>query len=462
MIVAVAATLTSCIEDGFTTSSAHQPAFSADTISLGETFTLTPTPTTRFTVYNRHDKMLNISTISLSDDSGNLFRLNVDGMSGRSFSNVEIRPNDSIFVYVEATLPENNADAPLLIERHLDFVTNGVKRTVVLSLQGQDVIRCNDMTITADTRFTANKPYLVTDTLRVAPGKTLTLDAGARIYFHSGAALKVEGTLIANGTPEKPVEMIGDRTGNVASNIPYELMSGQWGGIYFASSSRDNQMSYCSIRNSADGITLDPIDSGDDAALTLVNCQVRNTTNYVIDSRHANLRLLGCELADASSGILHLVGGSHIVNHCTISNNYLFTALGGPAIQFDHINADSDDASGRRLLSAAFSNSIIYGLGLELSHGDLSDTDVIFTRCLFGSEGSDDDNFINCIWGEDPLYYTVRNEYLFDYRLQPESPAIGASEASLDVYGIACDRYGEPYATPADLGAYVYVKPRQL
>lgn len=450
----------SCIEDGFTTSSSDQPAFSTDTLKMGETFTLTPTPTQRFTVYNRHDKMLNIASISLRDDSDNLFRLNVDGMTGRQFSNVEIRPNDSIFVFVEATLPETGENMPLTYERHLDFVTNGVTRSVVLSLTGQDVVRCNGLTIARDARWTADKPYLIFDTLRVAPGVTLTLSEGTKLHFHSEAAMKIEGTLIAEGTAGKPVEMTGDRSGNVASNIPYELMSGQWGGIYFASTSRNNRLSYCSIRNSSDGLTLRPIESGDAPALTLTDCVVRNTTNYVVDACHANVRLVGCELAEASNGILRLVGGNHHVNHCTIANNYLFTALGGPAVQFEHVDSESDDGSGLPLLKALFTNSIIYGLGTEFSHGDLTGTSVVVNRCLLRSSGSDDDNFINCIWDEDPLYYTVRSDYYFDYRLQPESPAIGASDPALDIYGLTADPYGVALSTPADLGAYSFVAPQ--
>lgn len=453
--------MTSCIEDGFTTSSSDQPTFSADTLKMGETFTLTPTPTQRFTVYNRHDKNINISSISLRDDAENLFRLNVDGITGRQFNNVEIRPNDSIFVFVEATLPEIGDNMPLTFERHLDFVTNGVTRSVVLSLTGQDVVRCNGLTIEKDTRWTDEKPYLIFDTLRVSPGVTLTISAGAKLHFHSEAAMKVEGTLVAEGTAEKPVTMTGDRSGNVASNIPYELMSGQWGGIYFASSSRDNRLSYCSIRNSSDGLTLEPIESGKLPALTLTDCVIRNTTNYVVDARHANVKIVGCELAEASNGILRLVGGDHVINHCTIANNYLFTALGGPAVQFEHIDADSDDGSGRPMLSALFTNSIIYGLGTEFSHGDLTGTSVLINRCLMRSSGTDDDNFINCIWDEDPLYYTVRSDYYFDYRLQPESPAIGASDPALDIYGLSADPYGVSLTSPADLGAYVFVAPKE-
>lgn len=459
----VATMLSSCIEDGYTASPNDQPAFSTDTLRMGELFTLDGSPTRRFTVYNRHDKILNISSISLRDDAEGYFRLNVDGFSGKSFNDIEIRPNDSIFVFVEATLAENGRDDLIEIDRHLDFITNGVTSTVVLNAQGQDVVRYEGITITENTVWDARKPYLIGDTVRVAPGVTLTIASGSRLRMKEKSAIKVEGTLRVNGTVDAQVEITGHRNGNVASSIPYELMSGQWGGIYFTPASRDNYMTYASIRNSSDGLTLRAAQNGGAPDITLVNCQVRNTTNYVIDAYNANIKAVGCELADASQGILHLVGGNHIFNHCTIANYYLFSVLGGPAVQLAHLNADDADeeSEGFPYIKADFTNSIIYGNGTDISHGDLTGTDVRLRRCILKSTGSDDDNFIDCLWDTDPLYYTVRNEYYFDYRVQPESPAIGAADSSLDIYGFNADRYGEAVHNPADLGAYTFVAPKE-
>lgn len=459
----VSVAFTSCIEDSFTSSPSDQPAYSVDTLKMGEAYTLEGTPTHRFTVYNRHDKMLNISSIMLRDDANGYFRLNVDGISGREFSNVEIRPNDSIFVFVEATLPENGSELPTEVESHLDFLTNGVTTTVVLNVIGQDAVRYRGLTIAADTQWSPGRPYIIYDTLRVAEGATLTLLPGARLRFHDKAAMKVDGTLRSEGTPEAPVEFTGDRTGGVVSTIPYELMSGQWGGIYFTSNSRGNYLTHTSIRNSTNGIALSPADTGGNPALTLRNCQIRNTKNYIIDACHANVTAVGCEFTDASQGILNLVGGTHIMNHCTIANYYLFTALGGPAIQFAHLNPEEADeeSAGRPYINADFTNCIIYGNGTDLSHGKLENTGITIRRCLLKSAGSDDEQFIECLWDTDPLYYTVRNEYHFDYRLRPESPAIGAADGAYDVYGFTADRYGVAVASLADLGAYAYVAPAE-
>ncbi|MDE6282772.1 MAG: hypothetical protein K2L97_02150, partial [Muribaculaceae bacterium] len=129
-MLAMSVSLTSCIEDGVSTSSADQPVFSTDTVRLGSLLTLGPSPTSRFVVYNRHDRIINISDISFRDDDAGQFRMNVDGLSGRRFSNIEIRPNDSIFVFVEATLAENGKNLPVEVLAHIDFRVNGVTSSV--------------------------------------------------------------------------------------------------------------------------------------------------------------------------------------------------------------------------------------------------------------------------------------------------------------------------------------------
>ena len=186
----VAVMLSGCIEDGFTSSPADQPTFSTDTLDMGMVFTEAGTPTHSFTVYNRASKNLLISSIGLRDGS-QVFRLNVDGISGRTFQNVEIRPNDSIFVLVEATLPPNGQNTPIEISDRLDFVTNGVRQTVVLRADGQDILRHRGLVIGSDTRLSAEKPYQIFDSLVVEEGARLTLDPGVILYFHDKASLRV-------------------------------------------------------------------------------------------------------------------------------------------------------------------------------------------------------------------------------------------------------------------------------
>ncbi len=450
--------VTSCIEDGITTSASDQPAFSTDTLKMGTVFTQEGTPTSSFKVYNRHDKILNISTIAIREGNG-IFRLNVDGMSGKSFYNVEIRPNDSIYVFVEATLPPNGTGSLVSINEHLDFTTNGVTTTVVLNADGQDVSRKHGEVIASDTRWGADMPYQIFDSLIVDEGATLTIDAGARLYFHDKAYMEVRGTLITEGTAEKPVNFTGDRQGNVVNGIPYELMSGQWRGLTFTPTSHSNRLVHTSIRNTEYGVQVDSTTTVTDSpTLYMLNCQLRNSTIFSLIATHSNITAIGCEIAEAASGTVYLRGGKHVFNHCTFANYYLFSALGGPIIGLAHIDSDSDDGTGRPYMTADFTNSIIYGNGTDISHGDLIGTAVTLRRCLLKSEGSNDENFIDCLWGKDPLYHTVREQYIFDYRLKAGSPAIGAANAELTLPEATTDIQGKERGATPDLGAYVYAQ----
>ncbi|MDE6361199.1 MAG: hypothetical protein K2L39_08265 [Muribaculaceae bacterium] len=455
------AILTSCIEDGVSTSASDQPAFSTDTVRMGSLLTLGPSPTNRFIVYNRHGKVMNISDIAFRDDDAGQFRINVDGMSGRRFSNVEIRPNDSIFVFVEATLAENGKNLPVEVLAHIDFRVNGVTSSMPVKAYGQDVTR-----LSGDTRFSGtaslspDRPYLVNDSIVVEEGATLTLPAGTRLMMHDRAEIIVHGTLLVNGTVENPVEITGDRSGFVAASIPYEVMSGQWGGIRFSPTSSANEIHGASIRNSERGIVLDHCGgSRATPALVLHNSVVRNTKNYVVEAVHSSLTAVGCELSDASLGILRLVGSEHLVSHCTLGNYYLFTAIGGPALRLEHVDPeeetdDTEDSELPWMSDTEIHNTIIYGLGPDLSHGDLEGLPVTLLNCLLKSAGSDDQNFINCLWDTDPLFGVDRDNYIFDYRVGADSPAIGAGDTDRRYPLAETDMLGAPRLPLPTVGAY--------
>ena len=235
--------LSGCIEDGFSDSGSDQPSFSVDTLHMGTLLTEQPSTTQRFVVYNRASKGMMISRVGLSGPAASMFRLNVDGFTGREFSNVEIRANDSIFIFVEATLPPNERDIPVTVEASLDFVTNGVQRSLPVVAHGRDVTRLRGVVLREDTHLTAGKPYQVFDSLVVAPGATLTIEPGAEFMFHDGAMLVVRGSLKAIGDPGREIVFAGARTGNVAAEISFDIMSRQWTGLFFTAGSVDNALS---------------------------------------------------------------------------------------------------------------------------------------------------------------------------------------------------------------------------
>ncbi len=459
MLAAVA--LTSCIEDDFTTSSSDTLEFSVDTLAFDTVLTEEGTATRRFTVYNRHKKMLNISSITLDGNTGGRFYVNVDGVSGSSFSNVEIRGEDSILVFVEATLDPTGNDLPIEIEDKMRFITNGVEQQVVITAWGQDATRLHAPTIDTDTHLSGIKPYVIYDTMRVAEGVTLTLDAGTTLMFHDKAAMVVDGTLLTMGQQGNEINLRGDRLDNVVGGTDYDIMSGQWGGIIFTAASTGNEMRYTYMRGSSSGITVDSTGI-DSRKLYLFNSVLHNSSSSVLTSHHAWVEAEGCEFSDAPNAVVSLTGGYARFAQCTFANYYLFDVVRGSILTLAYLLPDESDGN-TPLMDAHFDNCIIYGNASEISPGDLTGSSVLVRNCLFGSQGSDDNNFLNCVWEGDPLFFTVREKYLFDYRLKNESDAIGTGDPSLCPAEAATDRYGVNRYVHGniDIGAYTWVEQKE-
>ena len=450
---------TACIEDDFTTSSSDVLEFSCDTLAFDTVFTELGTPTKRFTVYNRHKKMINISSVKFEGTNGGRFYLNVDGMTGEEFHNVEIRGEDSIFVFVEAYIDPTNKNNPIEIKDNVQFVTNGVTQCVLVTAWGQDVVRKYGEVIESDTRFTAEKPYVIFDSLVVNEGATLSIDPGVTLCFHDNAYIDVRGTLNAIGTQKAPITLRGDRTDNVVGDIDFDIMSGQWGGVYISPESFDNEMQYVLMRGSAYGVYADSCGVLDRRKLHLYNSVLHNATNSVITSFYSWIDAEGTEFSDAGGNVAALVGGKIRFVNCTLANYYLFSAIRGAILGLGYVLPE-DEVKDVPLMDAKFDNCVIYGISNDINIGDLTNSNVYLRNCLLKSAGEDDDNFINCVWDADPLFYTVREDYIFDYRLKNEIQAIGKGDASLCPQSAAIDRYGVNRfeRDSVDIGAYVWVE----
>lgn len=449
----------SCISDDFTESSNVRLKFSTDTVAFDTVFTDLGTPTARLKVFNPEKKSVNISSIRFKKEDSN-FTLNVDGVSGRDFHDVEIRGGDSIFIFIECFIPENQASKPFLIEDKLEFITNGTTQDVVVEAYGRNVTRLRNMRISSGMTLTAEQPYVIFDTLRVAPGATLTIEPGAQLLFHDKAALLVEGTLIARGEPGKMIDMRGDRLDNVLPDVGYDILSGQWRGIRFTPESFGNELHYVDMRSTNEGLRIDSCGVTDRSKLLLVNSWLHNSEGCALNSKYARVDAYGCVFSEAADAVVSLSGGIHTFTQCTLSNYYLFSAISNPLLCLYHLFPDDLTADpANPLMEAAFRNCILYGLPGDLNCGDLKGSNVFLDYCLLKSTGSNDDNFRDCLWDKDPLFYTVRSDYYFNYRLQPESPAIGAGDGAFLTPLVMTDMDGYERKNPPTLGAYVFTPP---
>lgn len=446
----------SCISDDFTTDPSSTLVFSRDTVNFGAVFTDLNTPTARLVVKNPNSKGVNISKIGFEDPE-TPFRLNVDGVSGYDFHDVEIRGRDSIYLFIECYINSDDSNELRKVSDRLRFETNGVSQTVEVEAWAWNVNRLKGITVTEDTRLTSERPYIIFDSLTVERGATLSVDPGVMMLFHDKAKMTVRGRLLAEGTPEKMIWMRGDRLDDVLPDVGYDILAGQWGGVEIARESFGNRLEYIDMRSTVFGLKIDSCGDISANKLTLVNSWLHNSQGNALRSEYSHVDAFGCCFSEAAGAVVSLTGGKHKFVQCTIANAYLFSSLYQPNLMLTNCLPEDADGNEEPLMSASFENCIIWGeIGDPLEPGDLTGSDVFFRDVLLKAEGSDDDNFINCLWNEDPLYYTIRSDYYFNYRLQPESPAIGrgnasyvTSECEIDMDGVARLANGAPA-----LGAY--------
>lgn len=451
---------TSCISDSISTSPSDILTFSRDTVNFDTVFTDLGTPTARLVVSNRAKKGIKITSIRLKNPDSN-FQINVDGMSGKTFHDVEIWREDSIFLFIECFIPETQGNEPYRVEDELEFVTNGVTQTVLLEAYGQNVTRLRKARITSDTRLSAERPYVVFDSLVVDKGATLSIDPDVRLLFHDGAELIVHGCLNASGEPGKLIQMRGDRLDNVLPNVGYDILAGQWDGIRISPESFGNKIDYVDMRSTKNGLRVDSC-SDPRLKLTIRNSWLHNSQGHAVESRYANIEAIGVCFSEAANAVVSLSGGTNRFIQCTIANNYLFSAITEPLLCLHHSlpkHAEENPDNPNPLMDASFENCIIYGLAKDLNEGDFTDSNVYFRNVSLKSEGNDDDHFISCMWECDPLFLTDRPRYYFNYHVQPDSPVIGMGNpqfvtqpALIDIDGN--DRLSSTSTGAPTLGAY--------
>lgn len=448
----------SCIDDSMTTSSSDILTFSRDTVNFDTVFTDVGTPTARLIVSNRAKKGINISSIRFRRDDTE-FTLNVDGVSGKEFHDVEIRGNDSIYVFIECFIPETQGASPGLRADELEFVTNGVTQTVRVEAYGQNVTRLDRLIVSNDMTLTAEQPYVVFGDLNVEKGATLRIEPGAMVLFHDGASLTVDGRLEAIGEAGKLIHMRGDRLDNVLPDVGYDILAGQWNGVRIGAGSFGNRMEYVDMRSTKEGLVLDSCNNMDQRKLTLVNSWLHNSQGDVLSSKFARVEAYGCCFSEAAGSVVNLTGGNHRFIQCTFANNYLFSAIRGSLLQLGHCLPDHAAEHNLPLMKASFENCILYGLCPDLNVDDFAGSEVFFRYVSFKSTGENDDNFLDCLWDTDPMFLTDRPIYYFNYRLKNDSPVKSAgnpayvvTETRRDMYGVDRLSDGNP-----SLGAFQFV-----
>ena len=463
----------SCKDDSFTSDSSYKLIFSTDILSFDTVFTSVVTPTKRIMVYNSTSENIRIESIVLFSNR-NCFQVNVNGKSGNVFQNVELRSKDSLYIFVKVMVKELGQYAPLQILDSLVFRYNNNIQKVMLQTHGQDVHLLRGVSITEDTRWLNDKPYLIYDVLTVANGATLEIDAGAKLYFHNKATMEVRGTLNVNGDASNPVIFRGDRTDNLYDELPYDKLPGQWGGILLTKESTGNRINGAMIRNGTFGIQVDPaeIETGV-YRLILSNSQIHNTKQAALKATNANVYVYNSVISNGAYACVLLEGGEYLFNHCTIANYPKNTRVYGALILANHPQFDNQKLIP---LKADFNNCIIYGTfqqemkmyNTEGTGDATSNFNYKFNSCLIRYQPNQytpefnhkSDAFKNVIWNENPNFLSVDNDS-YNFHIGAVSAAIAKGNPEIIVTYPECaadkDAVNRSYDEKPDIGAYEYV-----
>ena len=129
--------LSSCSDNFDTIPNTGNLTFSRDTVYLNTVFTNISSSTYQLKVYNKNNQSIHIPSIKLALGEASAYRLNVDGIPGKSFSDIQILANDSLYVFIETTIDFSQVSDPLYTDKII-FDTNENQQNIELVTLVQD------------------------------------------------------------------------------------------------------------------------------------------------------------------------------------------------------------------------------------------------------------------------------------------------------------------------------------
>lgn len=372
-ILSIISSVISCSDDdSFTTNPSALLTFSVDTLQTDTVFSTIGSRTYDFWVYNHSGDGLRMTSARLEKGNQTGFRVNVDGTYldntlGSVATNLEVRNGDSIRVFVEFTPTENGSLEPQeVLDRLIFKLESGTEQRVVLQGYSWDAVIMRNTVIHHDSVIECSRPVIVYGGLQVDSGATLSI-RHSNLYFHDGKGIDVYGRLLTD-----QVTLRGDRLDRMFDYLPYDRVSGQWGGeggIVFHASSTGNYLRNTEIRNAGKfGILCDSSAYAVDSyRLVMEGCVVHNTKGTNLLVANSNVRLYQCLFSNAQGDCVTVNGGSVDINRCTLAQFYPFVGGRGAALRFSNhhplyaLHCDSSIITG-------YEADVVMGVNVDTLH----------------------------------------------------------------------------------------------
>ncbi|MGB1247443.1 MAG: choice-of-anchor Q domain-containing protein [Chitinophagales bacterium] len=461
----VVALTSSCNKDKIYTSGTGALTFSEDTLTFDTVFTTLGTSTRFFKVENTKKSDVHIDKIIIAEGDASPFRLNVDGVTvmGTEIENVIVPADDYIYIFVEATLGENNQSDPLIILNELQYHYNGGIQSSYLRAWGQDAyFHYGEVYENENVIWQNDKPHVIVGNEEFQSGlgvdsfSTLTIMPGCRVYTALGDGILVDGELIVGqaGSMDSVV-FEGDR-----QEIEFDDIPGQWFGIGLLGGSTAefhnvtiNEANYGIMARFIGGNFSSFTDAGR-PDITLDKVLIKNTAQNALIGLNAKITAENCIFHSAGNNLVSLVlGGEYDFDNCTLYNS------GGLGLSHDEeLLAISDIASNGfsggegNLDQADFTNCIVYGTLQEeilINNSSNGAFEYQFENCLVKTLANTDTSvYINCVVNDNPQFESTSDR---DFHLTENSPCIDAGTNN----GVV-DDYSFNTRTNQDIGAFEF------
>jgi hypothetical protein len=421
--------------------------FSADTVFCDTVYNQVRSETYAVKIYNNEDKDVMIPKISLGSGNASLYRINVDGKAGTDFTNVPLRKNDSLYIFVEIAPVANAPQA--IAEDQINVETPAGKQHVTLFSVVQDAefyieSKTNPNILTNNTNWTNEKAKIIFGNLTLDAGKKLDIQKGTKVYFFKNSALKIGKNAELNVKGELNNEVIfrGDR-----SETKYDTIPKNWQGISFDVGAKLD-MNYARVFGGTRGLQMI------ETTAAIKNSIIHTHQEYGIYAVKSNItasNLVMNNCGEADLGIFK--GGTYNITHSTLANYWDFnTAL--PSIGIYATNEYQNNATLENgPLTLNVKNSIIYGsaenmVELKPISGQTFITDFSYNLLKYGSKA----NYAapNSIKNQDPKFQNYFTQKL-NLRVKADSPAKGKG---VYLSSFPTDIAGVTRTNPPTIGAY--------
>jgi len=424
-------------------------AISQDTVIFDTLLTDRGSITRRFRIYNPNKAAVKLDRIALGKGDVSDYSLVINGrdstqLDNQTLYNEVLQGKDSLQVLVSVFIDPQDQNLPYLVKDSVVFDWNGNSAHVKLVAYGQDAVFVNKETL-CDITWTADRPYVLMDTVVVEAGCTLNIDPGAQLFLDNGAGLFVKGSLKMLGTREERITVR-----NTRFDIRYQQAPGQWDAIYFLEGSKANEINYTDISNGTIGLRVGTPDDDSEYDVVVSNSTIGHMSRSGILAFTSDVQAVNTLIYNCGQYVVgNFAGGNYQYDHCTLVNTPNFFFREGASVQFSDVIILANDEPIVEDLNLKIRNTIIWGSEEEellISESGQAVVDKDFVSGILKSKGG----FLDFFASQEANFPGFTNPFLFDYSLDTLSPA---KDKGTDI-GVFIDLNGTPRDVNPDIGAY--------